>query len=165
MSNPFQIEFNNSKKKLKHHKSIDKFLRILSFGIFNNSKKINDCLRELKENEENYNRYVELIKKVEYLTVHDEDFTVENIRLGKDIYSDISAIGQEDYGPDWDIIRQEILERDDFTCQESDSYCMGQLQVHHITPLRKRGTNNKDNLITLCLYHHSLKHEHMKKEL
>lgn len=162
MSNPFQIEYFSTKKKLKQCKSVDKLLRILSFGILNNSKRIVKCLENLKKYEENYNRYEELTKKVEYLTKNDSDFTVDNIRFGKEIYSDISVIGQEEYGPDWDILRQEILERDDYTCQEADGYCMGALQVHHIIPLTKGGTNNGNNLITLCLYHHSLKHEHMK---
>jgi Restriction endonuclease len=165
MSNPFQIAYDNSKRKLKHHKSFDKFLWIISFGIFNNRENINKYLENLREKEEDYKRYEELIKKVEYLTENDKDFTVENIRLGKEIYSDISVVGREDYGPNWDILRQEILERDDFTCQEADGYCMGALQVHHIKPLSKGGTNNKNNLITLCLYHHSLQHEHMKNQI
>ena len=87
------------------------------------------------------------------------------MRIGANTYSEISVIGREDYGNEWEIVRQVILSRDNHHCQESDGYCSGALDVHHITSLTKGGTNQTHNLITLCRYHHSLKHEHMKRTL
>lgn len=66
------------------------------------------------------------------------------------------------YPSNWQELRKEILERDEKTCQEQDANCSGPLHVHHIIPLSRGGGNEPSNLITLCEYHHSLKHEHMQ---
>jgi 5-methylcytosine-specific restriction endonuclease McrA len=75
------------------------------------------------------------------------------------------------YGPNWRERRREVLERDNYTCQDcgmSDSKCQEQygkaLSVHHRVPLRKfvpedgkpdfEAANSMDNLITLCLRCH-----------
>ena len=53
----------------------------------------------------------------------------------------------------WLKLRFEILARDNFACQ----YCgrtsaKVELQIDHIHPRAKGGTNNKENLITACKY-------------
>lgn len=58
----------------------------------------------------------------------------------------------------WRSIRDERLRRDGYVCGN----CGGtnELHVHHIVPLEKGGTNNQDNLKTLCKYcHHSIHHK------
>lgn len=48
-----------------------------------------------------------------------------------------------------DKLRFEVFKRDQFTCQ----YCNGrggELEVDHIIPVSKGGTNNIDNLVTAC---------------
>ena len=55
---------------------------------------------------------------------------------------------------EWKIIRQIVLERDGFICQEcGKSDCL--LDVHHIKPYRISNDNSIDNLITLCRSCHS----------
>lgn len=51
----------------------------------------------------------------------------------------------------WPQIRQQVLERDRYTCQGRE--CRGEykvLDVHHKIPLSKGGTDDLENLITLC---------------
>lgn len=61
----------------------------------------------------------------------------------------------------WQNLREFILERDNFTCQDCGKFSMGKgLEVHHIKPLHLGGTNNESNLITLC--HRCHKRRHMK---
>ena len=70
-------------------------------------------------------------------------------------------------------LRYEILERDTFTCQDCGRK-RGEpgvrLQVHHILPVASGGTNDPDNLITLCDADHAgrhalLGHQHSVDEL
>lgn len=52
--------------------------------------------------------------------------------------------------------RKHIYRRDGYTC-----VCCGgthYLQVHHYVPRGKGGTNHPHNLVTLCMYCHSLVH-------
>lgn len=69
--------------------------------------------------------------------------------------------GYEDwYGNNWESVRLEVIERDNFTCQSCNkklSDCEERLHVHHIRPLRtydedeiEEKANDKSNLITLC---------------
>jgi DEAD/DEAH box helicase domain-containing protein len=60
-----------------------------------------------------------------------------------------------DYGPNWDDIRQKILMRDDYICQlcgrkNSET----PLHIHHKIPMRnftnRQEANSQDNLISLC---------------
>lgn len=60
-----------------------------------------------------------------------------------------------DYGPDWNKIRLQILERDRYKCQVCGITSIQQkLNVHHIKPFKTHITtevaNNASNLITLC---------------
>lgn len=58
------------------------------------------------------------------------------------------------YGDDWDNIRQLVYRRDNFTCQECGKKNM-KLDVHHIIPFLDGGSNELDNLISLCRSCHS----------
>ncbi len=64
------------------------------------------------------------------------------------------------YPENWRSIRQNILYRDGFCCRRCGT-SVRPLQVDHIIPLSRGGTNNLSNLQTLCLRCHSLKHPHM----
>jgi len=49
---------------------------------------------------------------------------------------------------DWQKIRKQALERDNYTCQICQS--RRKLEVHHIIPYRLIGKHELDNLVTLC---------------
>jgi len=49
----------------------------------------------------------------------------------------------------WKQIRQQVLERDKYTCKECGN-SLKSLEVHHIIPLRQGSTDELDNLITVC---------------
>lgn len=150
---------------LQRHLIFNKLLKFFSLGLFNNQKSVDRLQLILKEKKANLDKYNDLKTRTDLLGDFKLTESLEGIRIGENTYSDISVIGGEDYGIDWDVIRAEILSRDGYQCQESDGYCSGVLQVHHITPLTKGGTNQAHNLITLCVFHHSMKHEHMKRNL
>ena len=66
-----------------------------------------------------------------------------------------------DYGPDWDSIRQKVLRRDGERCQVCGADGRNQpLHVHHLQPLRNftntETANQLQNLITLCPVCHQL---------
>lgn len=165
ITNIFHKNLLKSRKTYKVHRLIDYILRIITFGNFSNKRKLEQAKLEYTTRLSEFFKFQEIQSKSELLEKFPSIEFLNNIRLGKETNSDINVIGREDYGNDWDIIREAILLRDNFQCQESDGYCKGVLQVHHITPLSKGGTNQSNNLITLCFYHHSLKHEHMKNNL
>ncbi|MBI4789589.1 MAG: HNH endonuclease [Chloroflexi bacterium] len=64
-----------------------------------------------------------------------------------------------EYPYDWDRIRQQALTRDGHRCGNCGSNT--KLQVHHIVPLSKVGTNQLSNLRTLCLDCHKRVHPYM----
>ncbi|WP_170924371.1 HNH endonuclease [Mycobacterium avium] len=54
-------------------------------------------------------------------------------------------------GRGWLAIRTRILERDGHVCQARDEGCETEaIEVHHIVPIELGGTNDDDNLISLC---------------
>lgn len=59
--------------------------------------------------------------------------------------------------PDWHTIRNQILQRDDYTCQHCGSH--QNLEVDHIIPAWKLGwdNHNPNNLQTLCRRCHTQK--------
>lgn len=61
------------------------------------------------------------------------------------------------FGAHWGEIREQILERDDYTCQNcgrNEEYFQNGLHVHHITPRREfdspEEANDPENLVALC---------------
>ena len=59
----------------------------------------------------------------------------------------------------WVGLREFVIERDDFTCQDCGSFMMGVgLVAHHIRELYKGGSNTPENLITVCSKCHKRRH-------
>lgn len=56
----------------------------------------------------------------------------------------------------WLKIRSKILLRDNFRCKECGYY--KHLEVHHIIPKSKGGSDDEENLVTLCQRCHAKKH-------
>lgn len=65
-----------------------------------------------------------------------------------------------EYPENWDEIRQEVLQRDGFTCGNCGRG--DHLHVHHIVPLSVGGSNQISNLRTLCEDCHKRLHPHMR---
>ncbi len=59
-----------------------------------------------------------------------------------------------DYGKDWEKIRQNVLQRDQFKCQACGKDEKNRLEIHHKTPFKmfknKAQANDLSNLVTLC---------------
>lgn len=71
--------------------------------------------------------------------------------------------GADDYrGQGWRDIRQDILERDGFTCQDGHEYVPSSrgLVVHHEIPWRLYPVNDPRFLVTLCRSQHMQRPEH-----
>lgn len=160
-----ELDYKRCTDRLYRHLILNKILKIFSFGFLNIQNKIERLQLLLKEKKLNLDKYNELNARIDLLGDFSITERLEGIRIGDATYSDIPVIGGEEYGVDWEVIRNAILSRDNHQCQESDGYCSGVLHVHHIIPLSKGGTNEAHNLITLCVFHHSMKHEHMKRYL
>lgn len=63
----------------------------------------------------------------------------------------------------WQNIKEFILERDDFTCQDCGKFLMGDGSViHHIKYVASGGDNEQGNLITLCSMCHKERHGAIK---
>lgn len=56
-------------------------------------------------------------------------------------------------------VRGEVLARDQHRCQAPGSGRTRLLEVHHTQPKSQGGTNQPDNLVTLCGSCHRLRHE------
>lgn len=72
-----------------------------------------------------------------------------------------------DYPDNWSEISQDIKERDNWTCQACfrKSHQVDRLIAHHITSLSKGGSNQLENLITVCDWCHGHIHPHEKKNI
>ncbi|MDP2167723.1 MAG: HNH endonuclease [Thermodesulfovibrionales bacterium] len=160
-SNIYKKDFEQNFEKFNFHKKIDFWVRILTLGIFNNRDNAEKYLRLYNEAKADYDKYNYLINKAREM--HESDSILLNgISVSKHTFSDTPVIRGEDYGINWESLRAMILSRDSHECQTADGYCNGPLQIHHIVPLSKGGTNRSNNLITLCYSHHCMKHEHMR---
>jgi protein-arginine kinase activator protein McsA len=54
-----------------------------------------------------------------------------------------------EYPSNWDEIRKEVLELDQYICQSCRSKSQ-KLHIHHIIPRSERGADDAYNLVTLC---------------
>ncbi len=73
---------------------------------------------------------------------------------------DRQSSARRGYNREWrEKIRPEVLGRDGYKCQSCGANLMGKKQAHvdHIVPLARGGTNDIDNLQTLCASCHSTK--------
>lgn len=59
------------------------------------------------------------------------------------------------FGDEFLAVRTAVLKRDNYTCVNCGR-TGGELHVHHIVPRNEGGTNNLDNLVTLCERCHSV---------
>ncbi len=60
---------------------------------------------------------------------------------------------------DWELLRRQIFERDNYQCQITG--CINRdtnLECHHIESIATGGTNDEENLVTLCMFHHACQH-------
>lgn len=69
-------------------------------------------------------------------------------------------------GFEWRALRQRVYERDGWTCQDCGVKCLGakdarakgkkqrRIQAHHVVPRRLGGTDELENLVTLCVICH-----------
>jgi hypothetical protein len=63
-----------------------------------------------------------------------------------------------EYTPEYHQLRMAILERDGFRCQWPDCRSRRNLQVHHIIARSDGGSDDEDNLISMCRTHHRRLH-------
>ena len=70
-----------------------------------------------------------------------------------------STAAQRGYGPDWKKLRAEILERDFGLCQIHlrDGHEVLATHVDHIVPKHRGGSDDPDNLESLCVACHRMK--------
>ena len=54
----------------------------------------------------------------------------------------------------WKRLRKQIYQRDNWRCGICGIHCRESIQCHHILPVAEGGTDNRNNLITLCKPHH-----------
>lgn len=60
---------------------------------------------------------------------------------------------------EWVWIREFIIERDNYTCQDCGKFMMDiGLEVHHLKAVQSGGKNDEGNLITLCHKCHKRRH-------
>ena len=82
----------------------------------------------------------------------------------------VTRIRRDNYGNNWYEIIKEVLERDQYKCQNelivaaklTKCHSKKDVQVHHILPLSRGGKSEKNNLITLCKDCHESRHSHMR---
>lgn len=63
----------------------------------------------------------------------------------------------------WSAIRQDVLERDNYTCQGCEIQ-IEKFHIHHILPRKRNGGDTTDNLITVCPKCHSAAEKISKAE-
>ena len=159
----FEVDVYKATRAVKKAKLLGIILQIFTLGFQNNNRRINEADRYLQTCKNQRLKYNILLEKAKNLDDQLLQYVeIEGARISKNTFSDYPVLGADGYPRDWENLRQVILSRDQYQCQESDTMCSGPLQIHHIIPLSKGGTNKDKNLITLCLYHHCQKHDHMR---
>ena len=151
-------------RKLRFHKHFGAVVRFLTFDLVANKRNIETWERRRARSLADVQEYERLLSKARELDKLYASIEMQGVRISKHTFSDLPVEGQADYGIDWESLRERVLDRDGLECRERDGRCSGPLQIHHIVPLSKGGTNDLDNLVTICHYHHSLKHRHMRNE-
>ena len=161
----FSKDLEKTRAELKKAQIKRKFYRIITVGLIRFDNITEDAefrYQEAKSASDKYNSLLDTAK------ILDDDLLnyikIEGIRISKNAFADFSRIGAEGYPKDWKNLREIVLNRDNYNCQEMDKLCDGPLQIHHIISLSNNGSNNINNLVTLCLYHHSQKHDHMRRK-
>lgn len=87
-----------------------------------------------------------------------DKWSLERSQLEKRLQNSKRRKGKKsDFEKEFDSIRPSILERDSFKCVECGSN--KNLHVHHIVHRKDGGTNDPDNLVTLCRWCHADRHK------
>jgi hypothetical protein len=132
---------------------------VFTLGLWSNNRDIKtaeSCVEDARQDEI---ALAGLLADVVKLHAFLDAETVDNgVRVARCIFPDVALDGRQTYGPYWKTISQSVLVRDDYCCRHGDGTCNGPLQIHHIRPLSRGGTNDLLNLLTLCRYHHGLQH-------
>jgi RNA-directed DNA polymerase len=90
--------------------------------------------------------------------IPDERHLLETMRGLSDFmvqYHETALMVKADYGPEWNVIRENVLEDSNHCCERCGRPIQGRTaHVHHILPLKqansRRQANLKENLISLC---------------
>jgi hypothetical protein len=73
-----------------------------------------------------------------------------------------------DYPSNWNMLRSQVYERDNYSCQncgiKGGSGGEVELHAHHIVPLSRGGNNILSNLTTLCESCHGNIHPHLRDD-
>ena len=159
----FERDLRLAQRELNAEKGREFWIRLFTLGLFDNRRRVVAAIHRVKEYRAELIRYESLLMEAHALDdLLVQTLVLDGVRVSRHIFADVPVLGAADYGIDWEGVRDLVLARDDYECQETDGYCRGPLQIHHIIELSRGGTNNLDNLVTLCFYHHCLKHDHMK---
>lgn len=155
----FNKDIADAEKKLKYAKLIGVLGRFLTFGCWKNSQKIDNAIKNCNDIKQEV-ATLNILKNDVYnlLQYQDSYFEVQGVRVSHCTFPDVAIDGRQTYGPYWESIRKTVLQRDNYRCCYEDGRCGGPLQIHHIRPLSKGGTNDTNNLLTLCKNHHGLQH-------
>lgn len=159
----FEKDHYESKNEYEIQSKRGRILSYLTFGLLSNKSRIQKAREKYERNRNSHEEYKSGMDTIDYLIALRNTYNIEGIAVSDELLSNLRYKGIEGYGDNWEVLRHEILERDNHICQEKDFMCKGPLQVHHMIELSKGGTNNHSNLITLCLFHHSEKHAHLKE--
>ncbi|MFC1805692.1 HNH endonuclease [Planctomycetota bacterium] len=160
----FRADVEEAKGELERAEQWGSWLRLLTLGLFDNGRRITEARRRYQECCSQLNEYEALLGEARELDgLLLETVELDGVRISKYTFADVPVLERARYPVDWDELRQEVLTRDGHECQEPDGACSGPLQIHHRVPLSRGGNNKLGNLVTLCFYHHSLKHPHMRE--
>lgn len=148
---------------MRRAKAADRFTRLFTLGFLSREAKVHEAQRACAAAKTQRAQYSDLAARASHL---DDQLlqTVElhGVRVSRNTFADFSRLGAAGYPTDWEDVRRRVLERDGYQCIEATVGCDGPLQIHHVLPLSRGGTNRLENLVTLCLYHHCTKHEHLR---
>ena len=129
-----------------------------TLGIYDNRDNITRAERHIADAQRDNATIREALRDIARMRQFlDADILDHGVRVACCAFPDVALDGTTTYGPFWQSIRLEVLQRDGYQCQHPGA-CAGPLQIHHMRPLSKGGTNDLRNLITLCRYHHGLEH-------
>lgn len=161
----FKTDLQRAKDELQKARRRGFWFRFLTLNLCSNACQIQKIERLVEKCEKETARYDSLVKRAKDL---DDEILqtvlIDGVRISKNTFADFPTLGYPGYPRDWEQLRVMVLSRDNYECQEKNTYCNGPLQIHHKIPLLKGGTNSTDNLLTLCLYHHCSMHPHMREK-
>lgn len=162
-THPFSRELEWAQRSLRTQRVLGRLVSLLTLGLCRNRTGIQRAMTC-------YDKVCADVTRLDCLTtqvaeldqLYLQTIELQGVRVSQNAFPDVSPTFRQKYPINWDAIRDMILTRDGFACTRADVHCSGPLQIHHVRPLSKGGANSPSNLLTLCYYHHSLNHPHMK---